>query len=73
MPNWRAVRRLQAPSALKSRVWRQVPLSGEELPSQLPVIAAKMRSMLRNCLYSRGPLPKRPDPSGGFSGRLHRL
>jgi hypothetical protein len=39
----------------------------------IPVIAVKMRSMLRNCTASRGPLQKRTGPSGGFSGRLHRL
>jgi hypothetical protein len=34
MPNWRAVRRPQAPATLKSRFWRQVPLSGEESPTE---------------------------------------
>ena len=73
MPNWRAVRRLQASATPKSRFGRQVPLSGEESPPQYPVIVVKIRSMLRNYPSRRGPRLKSTGPSGGFSGRLHRL
>ena len=41
MPNWRAVRRLQAPATLKSRFGRQVPLSGEESPQWHPCHSCK--------------------------------
>jgi hypothetical protein len=73
MPNWRAVRRVQAPSTLKSRISRQVPLSGEELPPQYPCHSCKNAKYASQLRLDRGPLPKRPDPSGGFSGRLHRI